>query len=43
MTAYLGMSVNNSEYKVMGLAPYGDMNSRNERILQIGSSYRRER
>lgn len=26
VTAYLGMSVNNSEYKVMGLAPYGDMN-----------------
>ncbi len=23
ITAYLGMSVNNSEYKVMGLAPYG--------------------
>lgn len=27
ITAYLGFSVNNSEYKVMGLAPYGDMNS----------------
>jgi len=26
VTAYLGFSVNNSEYKVMGLAPYGDMN-----------------
>ncbi len=25
ITAYLGMSVNNSEYKVMGLAPYGVM------------------
>ncbi len=25
ITAYLGMKVNNSEYKVMGLAPYGDM------------------
>ncbi len=25
ITAYLGFSVNNSEYKVMGLAPYGDM------------------
>lgn len=24
ITAYLGMSVNNSEYKVMGLAPYGN-------------------
>ena len=26
ITAYLGFSVNNSEYKVMGLAPYGNMN-----------------
>jgi carbamoyltransferase len=26
ITAYLGFSVNNSEYKVMGLAPCGDMN-----------------
>ncbi|MBI2105586.1 carbamoyltransferase [Candidatus Woesearchaeota archaeon] len=26
ITAYLGMSVNNSEYKTMGLAPYGNMN-----------------
>ena len=26
ITAYLGFSVNNSEYKVMGLASYGDMN-----------------
>ncbi len=25
ITAYLGFSVNNSEYKVMGLAPYGKM------------------
>jgi len=25
LTAYLGFSVNNSEYKVMGLSPYGDM------------------
>lgn len=25
ITAYLGMSVNNSEYKIMGLAPYGNM------------------
>lgn len=25
ITAYLGFSVNNSEYKVMGLAPYGLM------------------
>jgi len=28
ITAYLGFSVNNSEYKVMGLAPYGDMNKK---------------
>jgi carbamoyltransferase len=28
ITAYLGFSVNNSEYKVMGLAPYGDMDRR---------------
>ncbi len=26
ITAYLGFSVNNSEYKVMGLSPYGTMN-----------------
>ncbi len=26
ITAYLGFSVNNSEYKVMGLAAYGEMN-----------------
>ena len=26
ITAYLGFSVNNSEYKVMGLAPHGNMN-----------------
>jgi len=26
LTAYLGFSVNNSEYKVMGLSSYGDMN-----------------
>ncbi|MBL7055065.1 carbamoyltransferase [Candidatus Woesearchaeota archaeon] len=26
VTAYLGFTVNNSEYKVMGLAAYGDMN-----------------
>jgi len=26
LTAYLGFSVNNSEYKVMGLSPFGDMN-----------------
>lgn len=28
ITAYLGFSVNNSEYKVMGLAPYGNMNTK---------------
>jgi len=28
VTAYLGFSVNNSEYKVMGLAPYGNMDPR---------------
>ena len=27
ITAYLGFSVNNSEYKVMGLAPYGNPNT----------------
>ena len=26
ITAYLGFSVNNSEYKVMGLSPYGEQN-----------------
>jgi len=26
ITAYLGFTVNNAEYKVMGLSPYGDMN-----------------
>lgn len=26
ITGYLGFSVNNSEYKVMGLSPYGEMN-----------------
>jgi len=31
ITAYLGFSVNNSEYKVMGLAPYGDMNRKTNR------------
>jgi carbamoyltransferase len=28
ITAYLGFKVNNSEYKVMGLSAYGDMNKR---------------
>ncbi len=30
ITAYLGFSVNNSEYKVMGLAPYGSMDVNNQ-------------
>jgi len=29
ITAYLGFSVNNSEYKVMGLSPYGNMSKTN--------------
>lgn len=28
ITAYLGFSVNNSEYKVMGLSAYGNMNKK---------------
>ena len=49
ITAYLGFSVNNSEYKVMGLAPYGDMNKKTnpyykklQRIIDIkeDGSYR---
>ncbi|MEK6760732.1 MAG: carbamoyltransferase [Nanoarchaeota archaeon] len=28
ITAYLGFSVNNSEYKIMGLAPYGNMDKK---------------
>lgn len=36
ITAYLGFSVNNSEYKVMGLAPYGDMNKKtNEYYIKL--------
>ncbi len=34
LTAYLGFSVNNSEYKVMGLAPYGDMNRKTNHYYQ---------
>jgi len=34
ITAYLGFSVNNSEYKVMGLAPYGDMNRKTNPYYQ---------
>ena len=29
ITAYLGFSVNNSEFKVMGMAPYGNMTKKN--------------
>ncbi|MBL7056615.1 hypothetical protein ISS07_06905 [Candidatus Woesearchaeota archaeon] len=29
ITAYLGFSVNNSEYKIMGLGAYGNMNKKN--------------
>ena len=39
ITAYLGFSVNNSEYKVMGLSPYGDMNKKTnqyyKKLLQV--------
>jgi carbamoyltransferase len=34
ITAYLGFSVNNSEYKVMGLSPYGDMNPRTNKYYK---------
>lgn len=39
ITAYLGFSVNNSEYKVMGLAPYGNMDRNSnlyyKKLLQV--------
>ena len=38
ITAYLGFSVNNSEYKVMGLSAYGNMNKTNpyyEKLNQV--------
>jgi len=39
ITAYLGFSVNNSEYKVMGLSAYGDMNKKTnnyyEKLKQV--------
>jgi carbamoyltransferase len=35
ITAYLGFSVNNSEYKVMGLAPYGRMDKKNPYYKQM--------
>ncbi|RJQ17669.1 hypothetical protein C4573_01495 [Candidatus Woesearchaeota archaeon] len=34
ITAYLGFSVNNSEYKVMGLAPYGTMDRKRNKYYQ---------
>ncbi len=34
ITAYLGFSVNNSEYKVMGLAPYGNMNRKTNKYYK---------
>ncbi|HRZ85780.1 MAG TPA: carbamoyltransferase N-terminal domain-containing protein [Candidatus Paceibacterota bacterium] len=49
LTAYLGFSVNNSEYKVMGLSPYGNMDkeknpyySKIKKIIEIkeDGSYR---
>jgi len=39
LTAYLGFSVNNSEYKVMGLSPYGEMDRKKneyyEKLLKV--------
>lgn len=34
ITAYLGFSVNNSEYKVMGLSPYGNMDKKTNEYYQ---------
>lgn len=34
ITAYLGFSVNNSEYKVMGLSPYGNMDKKQILIIK---------
>ncbi|MFC1682228.1 carbamoyltransferase, partial [Nanoarchaeota archaeon] len=34
ITAYLGFSVNNSEYKVMGLSPYGNMNKETNKYYE---------
>lgn len=34
ITAYLGFSVNNSEYKVMGLAPYGNMDKKTNKYYE---------
>jgi len=35
ITAYLGFTVNNSEYKVMGLSPYGNMSKTNPYYLKL--------
>ena len=35
ITAYLGMTVNNSEYKIMGLAPYGVMDRQKNRYYTL--------
>jgi len=35
LTAYLGFTVNNSEYKVMGLSPYGDYKPYYEKFLKL--------
>ena len=34
ITAYLGFSVNNSEYKVMGLSPYGNMDRKSNQYYE---------
>ena len=34
ITAYLGFSVNNSEYKVMGLSPYGNMDRKTNKYYE---------
>lgn len=35
ITAYLGFSVNNSEYKVMGLSPYGNMDPKTNKYYHL--------
>ncbi len=35
ITAFLGFSVNNSEYKVMGLSPYGNMDKNTNRYYHL--------
>lgn len=34
ITAYLGFTVNNSEYKIMGLSPYGNMNRKTNQYYE---------